>query len=65
MKLRPSNEPVVENAQHEPHCPWFLIPVTAPAVTQLTDAGLALISSAVGVHVSVGVASPYKKHPAI
>jgi len=42
-----------------------LIGVTAPAVTQLTDVGLALISSAVGVHVSVGVASPYKKHPAI
>jgi hypothetical protein len=47
-KLAPSNEPVVEKAQHEPHCPWFLIGVTAPAVTQLTDVGKALICSSVG-----------------
>jgi len=39
--LSPSNEPVAEKAQHEPHCPWFLIGVTAPAVTQLTVAGKA------------------------
>ena len=25
-----------ENAQHEPHCPWFLIPVTNPFVLQST-----------------------------
>jgi len=47
-KLAPSNEPVVEKAQHDPHCPWFLTGVTAPAVTQLTEAGKALISSVVG-----------------
>jgi len=49
MKLRPSSDPVVEKAQHEPHCPWFLTPVTAPAVTQLTVAGKAETSSGVGV----------------
>jgi len=47
-KLHPSSDPVVENAQHEPHCPWFLTGVTAPAVTQSTDAGKALTSSSVG-----------------
>merc|ERR1712190_146481 len=32
----PSEEPVVENDQHEPHCPWFLTGVTAPLVVQST-----------------------------
>jgi len=39
MKLRPSNEPVVENAQHDPHDPWFLTAVTAPFDLQSTVAG--------------------------
>merc|ERR1719446_881437 len=30
-------DPVVEKAQHEPHCPWFLTGVTAPLVTQSTE----------------------------
>jgi len=30
---------VVEKAQHEPHCPWFLTGVTAPLVYQSTDSG--------------------------
>merc|ERR1719463_148911 len=34
----PSSEPVVENAQHEPHCPWFFTGVTAPLVVQSTEA---------------------------
>jgi len=38
-----------------------LIGVTAPAVTQLTDAGLALIYSSVGTHVDDGV-SDLDKH---
>jgi len=45
MKLIPSNDPVVEKAQHEPHWPWFLIGVTAPAVTQSTEAGKASAST--------------------
>jgi len=32
--------PVVEKAQHEPHDPWFLTPVTAPEFLQSTDAAL-------------------------
>jgi len=52
MKLHPSSDPVVEKAQHEPHCPWFLIGVTAPAVAQLTLAGKASTSSWVGTHSS-------------
>ena len=32
----PSTEPVVEKAQHDPHCPWFLTPVTAPYYLQST-----------------------------
>ena len=28
LKCCPSKDPVVENAQHEPHCPWFLTGVT-------------------------------------
>jgi hypothetical protein len=39
MKFKPSNEPVVENDQHDPHCPWFLIGVTAPLALQSTEAG--------------------------
>jgi len=39
MKHKHSRDPVAENAQHEPQSPWFLIGVTAPAVTQLTEAG--------------------------
>merc|ERR1711898_71167 len=34
----PSNAPVVENDQHEPHCPWFFTGVTAPFVVQSMDA---------------------------
>merc|ERR1719154_698735 len=30
----PSNEPVVEKAQQEPHCPWFFTAVTMPLVRQ-------------------------------
>merc|ERR1712048_202766 len=38
MKVAPSMEPVVENAQQEPHWPWFLTGVTAPLDTQSTEA---------------------------
>ena len=31
-KTAPSVEPVVEKAQHDPHWPWSLTPVTAPLV---------------------------------
>lgn len=36
MKLAPSMEPVDENAQHDPHCPWSFTLVTAPWSIQLT-----------------------------
>ncbi len=36
--LNPSKAPVVEKAQHDPHCPWFLTGVTAPAAFQSTSA---------------------------
>jgi len=39
MKWRPSNVPVVENDQHDPHWPWFLIGVTAPFALQSHDDG--------------------------
>jgi len=39
MKFNPSNDPVVEKAQHDPHCPWFFTPVTAPFVLQSTVVG--------------------------
>merc|ERR1739838_1014683 len=35
----PSNEPVVEKAQQEPHCPWFFTAVTQPLVRQSTVSG--------------------------
>jgi len=44
MKWRPSREPVALKAQHDPHDPWFLTGVTAPAVTQLTEEGVVLSS---------------------
>merc|ERR1719216_851459 len=43
IAYRDSNEPVVENAQHDPHCPWFLTGVTydLPSTSvQSTAAGL-------------------------
>lgn len=33
MAYDPSMEPVVEKAQHEPHCAWFFTGVTAPLAT--------------------------------
>jgi len=41
--MAPSTEPVVEKAQHEPHCPWFLIGVTAPSLFQSIVAGISVI----------------------
>merc|ERR1711862_837405 len=34
ISLAPSMAPVVEKAQHDPHAPWFLTPVTAPFAFQ-------------------------------
>ena len=34
MNSAPSTAPVVEKAQHDPHCPWSLTGVTAPLVLQ-------------------------------
>eukprot|EP01139_Manchomonas_bermudensis_P018985 Amastigsp_a676280_1700.p3 type:complete len:132 gc:universal Amastigsp_a676280_1700:341-736(+) len=39
ISTMPSIEAQVEKAQHEPHCSWFLMGVTAPLVTQLTEVG--------------------------
>mmetsp|Transcript_10728 Transcript_10728/g.41913 ORF Transcript_10728/g.41913 Transcript_10728/m.41913 type:complete len:321 (-) Transcript_10728:335-1297(-) len=39
MALTPSTAPVVENAQHDPHCFWFLTGVTAPLATQSISSG--------------------------
>jgi len=39
---KPSNEPVAENAQHDPHYPWFLIGVTAPNVLQSSELGISV-----------------------
>lgn len=36
----PSMDPVAENDQHDPHCPWFLIGVTAPLVLQSQLVGI-------------------------
>jgi hypothetical protein len=35
--VTPSKQPVVENAQQLPHCPWSLTPVTAPFDLQSTS----------------------------
>jgi len=35
----PSIAPVVENAQHAPHAPWFFTSVTAPFSTQSIESG--------------------------
>jgi len=65
MKLRPSSDPVVENAQHDPHWPWFLIGVTAPLALQSNDVG---IETSIGVSIAssgsaiyaVGIKHPFK-----
>ena len=44
-KCCPSTDPVVEKDQHEPHCPWFLMGVTAPLVRQSTVVGRAETSN--------------------
>jgi len=66
MKLIPSNVPVVENDQHEPHCPWFLIGVTAPLALQSNDDGYSLsfpasitVSSATS-NSGCGIKHPFK-----
>lgn len=41
--LAPSIDPVAEKAQHEPHDPWFLTPVTAPDFLQSTESGRLLV----------------------
>jgi len=41
INANPSNDPVVENAQHDPHYYWFLTGVTAPFYLQSTDDGKA------------------------
>ena len=40
-KARLGLQPVVEKAQHEPHCPWFFTGVTAPLATQSTESAVA------------------------
>merc|ERR1719309_702197 len=44
MALLPSVEPVVENAQHDPHCPWFFTGVTAFWDLQSTESSAVLLS---------------------
>ena len=36
--------PVAENAQHEPHCPWFFTGVTAPFSRQSIEVGVSVMS---------------------
>ena len=40
MKYAPYNEPAAENAQHDPHLPWFFTEVTAPFLVQSTWSGV-------------------------
>merc|ERR1712139_249947 len=44
IAFAPSTEPVVENAQHEPHWPWFFTGVTAPLATQSTESARLVVS---------------------
>ena len=59
-----STASVAEKAQQEPHCPWFLIGVTASVYRQLIDFGLLRaarshsITGAVGTK-SFGFLSPF------
>ena len=39
LYFSPSNAPVVENAQQDPHWPWSLTSVTAPWALQSTSSG--------------------------
>jgi hypothetical protein len=45
MALMPSTAATVEKAQQLPHCPWFLISVTALFSLQSTDLGNELAST--------------------
>jgi len=42
MKFKPSKDPVDENAQQDPHVPWFFTAVTAPFYLQSTVEGNSL-----------------------
>lgn len=55
-KAAPSSAPVAAKDQQEPHWPWFLTGVTAPAVTQLTEPGAACARRPAGKEASA--ASP-------
>jgi len=39
MNHADSFDSIVENAQQDPHCPWFLTGVIAPLAFQSTDDG--------------------------
>ena len=39
MATAPYKAPAVENDQHEPHIPWFLIEVTTPFPLQSIEVG--------------------------
>jgi hypothetical protein len=56
-KWAPSSDPVEENAQHDPHCPWSFTGVTAPLVTQLISS--ARFSSEKRVTFLSGIVSTY------
>jgi hypothetical protein len=53
INLAPYNDPVVENAQHDPHWPWFLIGVTAPFEVQSTYSGKLFVEACFPVHLLV------------
>jgi len=65
MKFNPSKTPVVENDQHDPHCPWFLTGVTAPLALQSTEAGNSpSFETTVSSATSVEIDCPFMfKHP--
>lgn len=49
-KWAPSKDPVVENAQHEPHYPWSLTAVIAPFVLQSTVVAASDSSKVTGLY---------------
>lgn len=55
MAEQASNDPVVEKAQHDPHCPWFLTAETSPFVVQSTEAGADPVATCLNSEVFVWV----------
>lgn len=55
----PSNAPVAENAQQEPHIPWFLTGVTAPFSLQSMASNAVEARGTAGLKRDIGCLQPH------